>query len=87
MLVGTGGLSWTDVSERATPNLWALLRDGSGGAMSIRSVYTNTCPIDGWLKVVSRDANGCMQIYQPTAETSRSIDDWLAQVEIDNSDD
>ena len=45
------------------------------------------CPIDGWLKVVSRDANGCMQIYQPTAETSRSIDDWLAQVEIDNSDD
>lgn len=49
VLVGTGGLSWTDVSERATPNLWALLRDGSGGAMSIRSVYTNTCPIDGWL--------------------------------------
>ena len=49
VLVGTGGLSWTDVSERATPNLWALLRDGSGGAMSTRSVYTNTCPIDGWL--------------------------------------
>ncbi|MFC7490370.1 MULTISPECIES: hypothetical protein [unclassified Knoellia] len=49
VLIGTGGITWTDVSERATPNLWMLLRDGSSAAMSIRSVETNTCPIDGWL--------------------------------------
>jgi hypothetical protein len=49
VLVGTGGLTWSDVSEEATPNLWALLRDGSAAAMSIRSVETNTCPVDGWL--------------------------------------
>ena len=49
VVIGTGGLSWSDVSEKATPNLWALLRDGSAGAMSIRSVMRNTCPVDGWL--------------------------------------
>lgn len=49
VLIGTGGITWTDVSQKATPNLWQLLRDGSSAAMSIRSVETNTCPIDGWL--------------------------------------
>lgn len=49
VLIGTGGLTWTDVSKSATPNLWNLLRDGSAGALSIRSIHTNTCPIDGWL--------------------------------------
>jgi len=51
VLIGTGGITWTDVSEKATPNLWMLLRDGSSAAMSIRSVETNTCPADGWLGV------------------------------------
>ncbi|MEO6020975.1 MAG: hypothetical protein ABIP45_12075 [Knoellia sp.] len=51
VLIGTGGVTWTDVSATATPNLWMLLRDGSSAAMSIRSVETNTCPIDGWLGV------------------------------------
>lgn len=49
VLIGTGGITWTDVSKEATPNLWMLLRDGSSAAMSIRSVDTNTCPADGWL--------------------------------------
>jgi hypothetical protein len=49
VLIGTGGITWTDVSQEATPNLWMLLRDGSSAAMSIRSVDTNTCPADGWL--------------------------------------
>jgi hypothetical protein len=49
VVVATGGISWSDVSEDATPNLWLLLRDGSSAALSVRSVYSNTCPIDGWL--------------------------------------
>lgn len=49
IVVGTGGLTWSDVSAEATPHLWTLLRDGSAGALSIRSITTNTCPIDGWL--------------------------------------
>ena len=50
VLIGTGGLTLgRREPRRTTPNLWTLLRDGSSAAMSIRSVYTNTCPIDGWL--------------------------------------
>jgi hypothetical protein len=51
VLVGTGGIGWSDVDEQTTPNLWQLLRDGSSAALSVRSVYSNTCPIDGWLGV------------------------------------
>jgi hypothetical protein len=49
VLIGTGGISWADVSQEGTPNLWVLLRDGSSAALSVRSVYSNTCPADGWL--------------------------------------
>lgn len=51
VFIGTGGLTWTDVSAKATPNLWTLLRDGSSAAMTVRSVFTNTCPVDGWLSL------------------------------------
>ena len=51
VLVGTGGIGWSDVDEETTPNLWLLLRDGSSAALSVRSVYSNTCPIDGWLGI------------------------------------
>lgn len=51
ILIGTGGLMWTDVSPRETPALWSFLRDGSSAALSVRSVNTNTCPVDGWLSL------------------------------------
>lgn len=49
VLVGTGGIRWSDVSEETTPNLWLMLRDGASAALSVRSVEANTCPVDGWL--------------------------------------
>jgi hypothetical protein len=49
VLIGTGGITWTDVSQKETPALWSFLRDGSSAALSVRSVNTNTCPVDGWL--------------------------------------
>ncbi|HYN66178.1 MAG TPA: hypothetical protein VES93_04765 [Ornithinibacter sp.] len=49
VLIGTGGIGWSDVDQETTPNLWLLLRDGASAALSVRSVYSNTCPIDGWL--------------------------------------
>jgi hypothetical protein len=51
VLIGTGGLTWSDVSPETTPNLWSLLRDGSSAALTVRSVNTNTCPVDGWLSL------------------------------------
>ncbi len=49
IVIGTGGLTWSDVTADRTPGLWGLLRDGSSATMTIRSVFTNTCPVDGWL--------------------------------------
>lgn len=49
IVIGAGGLTWSDVTAQGTPNLWSLLRDGAGGAMAIPSTHANTCPIDGWL--------------------------------------
>lgn len=51
VLIGTGGLTWSDVSAKDTPALWTFLRDGSTAAVSVRSVFTNTCPVDGWLSL------------------------------------
>jgi hypothetical protein len=51
ILIGTGGLTWSDVSVDGTPALWSFLRDGSTAAISVRSVFPNTCPIDGWLSL------------------------------------
>ena len=51
VLIGTGGITWTDVSPEQTPALWSFLRDGSSAALSVRSVNTNTCPVDGWLSL------------------------------------
>ena len=51
IILGTGGLTWSDVSAKGTPSLWTFLRDGSTAAVSVRSVFTNTCPVDGWLSL------------------------------------
>nr|WP_238338285.1 hypothetical protein [Pedococcus badiiscoriae] len=51
ILIGTGGLTWSDVSPKDTPALWSFLRDGSTAALSVRSVFPNTCPVDGWLSL------------------------------------
>jgi hypothetical protein len=51
VLIGTGGITWSDVSPEETPALWSFLRDGSSAALSVRSVNTNTCPVDGWLSL------------------------------------
>lgn len=51
VLFGIPSLTWDDVGERTTPNLWRLAHDGSAGALSVRALGTVACPIDGWLTV------------------------------------
>jgi len=55
VLIGTGGLSWSDVSPATTPTLWSLLRDGATASLAVRSVHDNTCPVDGWLTLSAGD--------------------------------
>ncbi len=50
VLVGTPGLTWSDVSAD-TPALQAFLNGGAAGVVADRSVRTAACPVDGWLAV------------------------------------
>ena len=58
VVLGTGGLSWSDVSARTTPALWSLLRNGATADLSVRSVHANTCPVDGWLTLSAGEQAG-----------------------------
>jgi len=58
VVIGTGGLSWSDVSAEATPALWSLLRNGATAAVTVRSVRANTCPVDGWLSLSAGERAG-----------------------------
>jgi hypothetical protein len=58
VVVGTGGLSWSDVSPRTTPAIWSLLRDGATATLTVRSVHANTCPVDGWLTFAAGEQAG-----------------------------
>jgi hypothetical protein len=49
VVVGIGGLSWSDVSPTATPALWRLAREGSAGSLVVSGIRPRTCPADGWL--------------------------------------
>ena len=51
VLVGVPGLAWSDVTPAGTPNLWRLAHQGSVASLSVRTVGTWTCPLDGWLTV------------------------------------
>src|SRR5680860_1517467 len=58
VVIGTGGLSWSDVSAEATPALWSLLRNGATAAVTVCSVRANTCPVDGWLSLSAGERAG-----------------------------
>ncbi|MCW2919104.1 MAG: hypothetical protein JWN52_7172 [Actinomycetia bacterium] len=51
VLIGVPGLSWKDISATGTPNLRRLGDAGSIASLSVRTVGTWTCPMDGWLSV------------------------------------
>lgn len=57
-VVGTGGLSWSDVSARTTPAVWSLLRHGASATVTVHSVHANTCPVDGWLTLSAGEQAG-----------------------------
>lgn len=60
VVIGTGGLSWSDVSPRTTPTLWSLLRNGATATVSVHAVHANTCPVDGWLTLSAGEQAGDM---------------------------
>jgi hypothetical protein len=53
VLIGVGGLRWSDVDPTSTPTLWHLVGRSSVGSVSVRAVQSSSCPIDAWLTVSS----------------------------------
>ncbi len=51
VLVGVPDLFWEELSATDTPHTWELASRSAVGQISVRSVYSTTCPIDGWLTV------------------------------------
>ena len=49
VIVGIGGLLWSDVSPSATPNLWRVAGQGAVGSLDVSGVRPRTCAVDGWL--------------------------------------
>ena len=49
IVVGIGGLRWSDVSPAVTPALWRLAGEGSVGSLVVSGIHPRTCPADGWL--------------------------------------
>jgi hypothetical protein len=53
ILVGIGGLRWSDISPTVTPRLWRLAGQGSAGALDVTGISIRSCPVDGWLTLNS----------------------------------
>lgn len=49
IVIGVGGLRWSDISPSKTPAIWRLAEAGSAGSLVTTSVHTVTCPDDAWL--------------------------------------
>ena len=79
VLVGIGGLRWSDVSPTTTPALWRLAGHGSVGSLVVGGIHPRTCPADGWLTLnaaaraaVPHAASGpCPAVPAVTAHPSR----------------
>jgi len=49
VIVGTGGVYWTDVEHATMPTLWRMVSEGSVASISVRTGNPQTCPVDAWL--------------------------------------
>lgn len=71
VVIGTGGLSWSDVRPDSTPTLWSLLRNGATATLTDHSVHANTCPVDGWLTL---SAGEQAADALPSGDTAAGVD-------------
>ncbi len=88
VFVGVPGLRWDDVSPSLT-HLWSMVEHGAVGALSVRSVHTVACPVDGWLAVSAgrraadaRTAQGCTPMWQPTGGQVGAWDRYVRRAEL-----
>jgi hypothetical protein len=85
VVIGVPGLRWNDLSPATTPTLWRLTGDGAAGAMTVKTVASATCPIDGWLTLSAgqraqfADSAGCALPSTPqTSGAGATVPDYTA---------
>ena len=49
VVVGAPGLAWSDLDGGGLPALAAMTADGALGSLTVRSVGSSSCAVDGWL--------------------------------------
>lgn len=87
VLVGVGGLRWSDIDRSRTPTLWRMTSDAAAGSLSVRTGAPRTCPLDAWLTVsAGRRAVGldpaaaCTPV--PAVRENGSVENWRALVRL-----
>src|SRR4051812_18857194 len=80
VLIGVPGLTWADLSPAKSPNLWRLAAGGAIASLSVRTVGTWTCPMDGWLTVSAgpRAASPRRRCGELPADPERRDGGWYA---------
>lgn len=51
VLVGVPGLAWPDVTAEDMPTLFELAGSDAAASLSVRTIRSRTCTVDGWLSV------------------------------------
>ena len=51
VLVGVAGLAWSDITAEDTPALYSLVEPNAAASLTVRTVRSRTCTVDGWLTV------------------------------------
>ncbi|NED95328.1 hypothetical protein G1H11_08365 [Phytoactinopolyspora alkaliphila] len=53
VLVGVAGLAWEDVTPEDMPTLHAMAGTDAAASLTVRTIRSRTCAVDGWLTVSS----------------------------------
>lgn len=73
VMIGLGGLTWSDVDPDRTPALASFMTTAAVGHLSVRSVFRVTCPVDAWLTIGSSRRSAAERI--PGADESDNTQD------------
>lgn len=76
VLVGVGGLTWSDIGQDSTPALASFMSRAAVGHVSVRSVFRVTCPVDAWLTIGASRRTAAERV--PGADVSDNTTDLNA---------
>lgn len=71
VVIGTAGLTWSDVSADATPTLWRLVgQQAAVGSLSVKAAAPVSCLGDGWLTLGAGNRADAYDVHGTSCRTS-----------------